>query len=92
MWGESGNEVSFVVWGESGNEVSLSCGESLGMRSVLSCGESLGMRSVFHITKLSLCERHVIVCVRGGKGGEGGEGYLLKEDGVSGKVCEVLEL
>ena len=52
------------------------------------------MRSVFHITKLSLCERHVLVlvCVRGGKGGEGGEGHLIKEDGVSSKVCEVLEL
>ena len=52
------------------------------------------MRSVFHITKLSLFERHalVLVCVRGGKGGEEGEGHLLEEDGVSGKVCEVLEL
>ena len=33
----------------------------------------------------------VCVCVWGGGGGGGGE-HLLEVDGVSGKVCEVLEL
>ena len=93
-------EVSFVVWGEPGRSV-LSCGESLGGQF---CREGRAWEVSFVVrgepgdevsfTKLSLCERHVLVLVgvRGGKGGEGGEGYLIEEDGVSGKVCEVLEL